>query len=169
MTELTRPQRRSPTKAWVRPLHSRGTSQEAHGILNLWFVNARSKPIEKRLKVNQLLNKCDFLCVQETFATKGCEIALKPPAGTTTFWSHLVVRPGNNCTVAEPNGKIETRRGGLALIIKKDFLAKFNCHTWEEVIKGKVAVLHLIGDSGALDICAFTCQLVAPRGVLNAF
>ena len=44
----------------------------------------------------------------------------------------------------------------MAIILKKEFRGKFNAHTWEVVTPGRLAVLHLVGNEGALDIwCAY--------------
>ena len=116
------------------------------------FCECKIKANRKKLKICQILKKSDFLCIQETFATRGCEAALKLPNGTTAFWSLLVERPSENLSNKESNEKTDKRRGGLALITRNDFLSKFCTRSWEEIVKGKVVVLRLRGDAGALDI-----------------
>ena len=74
------------------------------------------------------------------------------------FWTHLTNRSLDN--QGSESAK-EKRRGGLALVIKKEFLSKFNAHSWDIVTLGRLAVLHLAGNEGGTRylVCILAGQL----------
>ena len=85
-----------------------------------------------------MARKHDFTLLQETHSNAGKVAALKLPHEFVGFWSD-----GTN------------HRAGVGIIVKKAFLMMFNeirKEDWEEVQPGRIAILHLKGEHGKLDI-----------------
>ena len=80
-----------------------------------------------------------FVGLQETHSTQGGVDAATHLSRTLAFWSHGT-----------------SHQAGVGLVLRDDFLKQFNqCDTetdWEEVVPGRVAILHLRGPTGSLDI-----------------
>jgi len=81
----------------------------------------------------------DFCILSETHCLKGRADALRLPPCLTALWS---------------DGTAST--AGIGIILHHNFLRNFlpvdTGRDWEEVIPGRVAILHLRGSQGALDI-----------------
>ena len=76
--------------------------------------------------------------IQETHSTEGNAAAIQLPEGVTPLWSH-----GSRM------------QGGIALIVQEQFLKQFRKVTpkdWEEIVPGRLAVLHLEGPQGRIAI-----------------
>ena len=93
-------------------------------------------------KVEHFLQYSDFVALQETHSSPERVTAFNQifQDRVRHFWSH--------CT----QGK-----GGIGLLINASFLNRFAEYEWEELQTGRLAVLHLRGRDGALDI--FVCYL----------
>jgi len=90
-------------------------------------------------KVIKLANNNDFVIISEAHCVGGRADALRLPAHLCAFWS---------------DGTAST--AGIGLVLQRDFLSNFSPidpeQDWVEVIPGRVAILHLRGGMGALDI-----------------
>ena len=89
----------------------------------------------KMRKAFQLASSHDFLVIEETHSNKGKVLASRIPLNLRAFWSH-----GSNY------------QAGLGLLIKQEFLAKFNPvaeSDWREIEPGRTAMLRLRGPQGA--------------------
>ena len=103
------------------------------------FAASCHKQFAKRGKATYLANRHDFWCYEETHAQEGRTLAYNPPNGTCALWA---------------NGS--TRQAGIGIVLKYDFLKKFDAinldHDFIEVVPGRIAILHLKGPQGNLDI-----------------
>eukprot|EP00973_Karenia_brevis_P084330 11703944-Karenia_brevis.AAC.1 len=100
-----------------------------------WLCN---KPIlhhNKHTYISKLLKDHDFVGVQETHSSAGKIRGLASFENATCFWSHG-----------------SARIGGIALIVKHDFLAQFESRTWTEIEVGRSAILKLDGSAGSFDL-----------------
>ena len=81
----------------------------------------------------------DFVGAQETHGAEGKLKAVTPHSSCCALWSHG-----------------ESQRAGIGLIVKEEFLNKFNlmdtANDWLELVPGRVGMLRLDGPSGALDL-----------------
>ena len=109
----------------------------------------KAKKDRKRLRVASLLKQNDFVCTQETFATKGYEKGYRLPPNTTAWWSHDTDRAR---IPIDPTQHAEKRKGGIAIFAQNSFLSNFTSRKWIELIQGRVGVLRLLGPEGNLDI-----------------
>jgi len=104
----------------------------------LFAAKCRSQ-FAKRNKANGLLNSHDFGMYQETHSQEGRIRAHRLPPNTCAIWAHG-----------------STRQAGIGIALKHEFLANFDTVIpdldFEEVVSGRIAILHLHGPQGNLDI-----------------
>ena len=139
----------SPTRAGCTPASKPFTEDFAGFSWNsqaLFTKNPRHRA-KKGLAMG-LLKESDFGFLQETHGVRGSDYTLSLPKGIEAFWSHN-----------------SPQEDGVAIWIKQSFLANFDKpqkDDWEEIVKGRVAILHLNGPKGALDLVV--CYLKAGVG-----
>ena len=104
----------------------------------------------KRRVVHKLLAKRDFLLVTEAHATAGGKRAFTDLPGTVSWWS--------SGTAA---------RAGVGIVMSKLFANRFRVQVphWNEVDPGRLAVLQLRGDEGALDLAVCYMPTGDPRSL----
>ena len=73
------------------------------------FAASCRKQFPKRRLARKLIHQHDFVCLQETHGQEGKTLAFNLPDGHVAFWS---------------NGS--TRQAGVGIVLKHDFLKKFN-------------------------------------------
>ena len=102
----------------------------------------------KRRQAQRLLARRDFLLVTEAHATIGGRLAYTNLPGTVSWWS------GDTAA-----------RAGVGIIATKAFVNRFRLQLpdWQEVDPGRLAVLHLRGDEGALDLAVCYMPTGDPR------
>ena len=84
------------------------------------------------VKVRQMAANLDLFGLQETHSTPERAIAIESEfRHHSVFWSH--------CSL---------QRGGVALGISHEFLARFSVASWKEVEIGRVGKLELRGSQG---------------------
>lgn len=95
---------------------------------------------QKRNRARARILKNDFVCFQEAHAQEGRTLALQLPENHCAVWA---------------NGT--TRQGGIGIVLKHSLLRMFDSvdplSDFEIVEGGRVAILHLRGPYGDLDIC----------------
>ena len=133
------------------------------------FCECKLKVNRKRLKVTQLLNKRDFFCIQETFATKGCETALKLPVGTTSFWSHLVDRTRKNPIPIDTKEKMDKGREVLLSLLRKNSWPNSIAILGKRWLKAKSRFFTFWVTPARSTSGVFTFLPVVPKNALNAF
>ena len=103
------------------------------------FAASTHKQFKKRNRARALITKNDFVCLQETHAQEGRTLAFNLPNDTCAVWA---------------NGT--PRQGGVGIVLKHSFLKMFDTvdpdRDFEVIEGGRVAVLHLVGPYGNLDI-----------------
>jgi len=103
------------------------------------FATRAGRQIPKMRKAKRLAAKHGFTILSETHCLSGRADALRLPPYLTALWS--------DCSASQ---------AGIGILLHHDFLKLFNkidrAKDWEELEPGRVAVLHLNGDQGALDI-----------------
>jgi len=100
-----------------------------------FFAATCSKQRRKRAHVWRLLRNRHFLGITEAHSSVGAQVAVELPKGFTSFWSHGTAR-----------------RGGVGIIVDEKWLASFHYHFWDVIVPGRVAILHLAGPEGNLDL-----------------
>ena len=104
------------------------------------FAASTYKQQHKQRRARTLIHKNDITCFQETHSLEGRTRAFKLPEGYSAVWA---------------NGT--ARQGGIGIVLRNAFLQNFRDIDFDrdlELIEGgRVAILHLTGHLGNLDIC----------------
>lgn len=112
----------------------RGATWNAQGF----FACDLHRQHAKRRLLHSLLRGHDFVGLQETHTTEGSSAGVQLPDGVVSLWSHGT-----------------RRQGGVALLVQAAFLCRCSPvarEDWEEILLGRLVVLHLRGLGGALSV-----------------
>ncbi len=122
----------------------RGLLWNAQGL----FAHKPSKQSSKQSFLKQSMSGKDFGLISESHSSNGKvkgSHAYFHRAGLRAWWSHGI----------DQNGNTDNRRAGVGVVVQKDFLKLFDPVSeddWEVVAPGEVAILHLRGKFGCLDL-----------------
>jgi len=102
-----------------------------------WFAADPHRMAMKTRRVRRLLQQHDVVCIQETHANAGEQLAFGCTEGVKAYFS-----AGTNA------------RGGIAILLSTKFLASFDpaVSHWEELVPGRLGILRLRGPFGGLNI-----------------
>ena len=121
------------TTPFAGPLRGCTWNSQAFFARNPWQNGARSS------HALSWLSQHDFLALQETHSDEGHARIWTHPVDVTACWSHA----DNQHTA------------GVGLLVKSSFLQQFSPATdasWQTIVRGRAAALHLDGPLGSLDI-----------------
>jgi len=102
-----------------------------------FFCTNLEQHAEKFGYLCSLMSQHDAMALQEVHGTLGTHMAFRSPLGCTSFFS----------------AGASYGTGGIGLVVRDSFLAKFDPHpTWKVLWKGRAACLRLSGPHGSLDL-----------------